>query len=899
MKFARYLEDTQTPEWKKAYMDYRLLKKRISAIRNERREFEDVSDTPTASRISLAPSVPYTSDQHGTASLHGQGGGRATSLDVTAGGDSGRPSNATARTSVVSMPETLRSEQDTTPVLSGSGSGARQATLGKRLGATRGMLRRNKSTSTAANLWRPSKSLSLSTSQLPPSSLPFVELYDSLSPAERAFFDALQGELDKVEAFYLRQEQEMRVRFFKLQKQLEELGKHRKAFHQTFDTTRHSPWPLNPLSDTVKIKRGRIKIYKEHDQIPDAPMLRRELSTPHYGPGSVGSTSPKGLGSSPKGAFNVNGKGKSPEEGLARVDENGESQGKRGKRDSFNGSTSLGEDGSGIPAMKLPEAKHTFEPEDYVRAKKRLRKAAVEHYRGLETLQNYRILNVTGFRKALKKFEKNTGIPAQLTWMAEKIDSGVLGSGASVRSMLSDMEMLFTEKFEHGNKKQALSRLRAHSSTKTHHFSTFSTGLAVGLAIPALIDGIRESYHPNTREAIPSWGALLYVYATLMVPTVFALLLGLNILVWSRYRINYVFIFELDVRSRLDARQYFELPAVLLATLCYAFWFSFARIGAPEVAPTTWPGIWMLLAVMLLIDPLPILYKKSRYWTLRNLGRLLLPGTRRVEFTDFWLADQLCSLTFSLANLVFVACVYDTEFRPGWNTHCGVRGPLWGVSLALNLLPLLVRLIQCIRRYVDSKLYTHLINAGKYAMGMVAAVVFFYWRHTGQGRGAAFILWCLTSTMYSLYAGAWDYLMDWSILQPHVEYKGLRADLVYSDHPFLYHVAIVTNTCIRFIWVIYIPHRGPNVLIRSFLVACLEALRRVQWNFYRVEAEFIGHMDQFRVTRDVPLPYVFDEGVEDEQDLEETPVGTPWQRLRAALGRAANPLSSDEDTPTK
>lgn len=29
----------------------------------------------------------------------------------------------------------------------------------------------------------------------------------------------------------------------------------------------------------------------------------------------------------------------------------------------------------------------------------------------------------------------------------QQIDSGVLGSGASVRSMLSDMEMLFTEKF--------------------------------------------------------------------------------------------------------------------------------------------------------------------------------------------------------------------------------------------------------------------------------------------------------------------------------------------------------------------------------------------------------------------------------------------------------------------
>ncbi|OSC98087.1 hypothetical protein PYCCODRAFT_1030570 [Trametes coccinea BRFM310] len=33
MKFARYLEETQTPEWKKAYIDYRGLKKRITAIK--------------------------------------------------------------------------------------------------------------------------------------------------------------------------------------------------------------------------------------------------------------------------------------------------------------------------------------------------------------------------------------------------------------------------------------------------------------------------------------------------------------------------------------------------------------------------------------------------------------------------------------------------------------------------------------------------------------------------------------------------------------------------------------------------------------------------------------------------------------------------------------------------
>jgi len=40
-----------------------------------------------------------------------------------------------------------------------------------------------------------------------------------------------------------------------------------------------------------------------------------------------------------------------------------------------------------------------------------------------------------------------------------------------------------------------------------------------------------------------------------------------------------------------------------------------------------------------------------------------------------------------------------------------------------------------------------------------------------------------------------------------------------------------TNCLIRFSWVFYIPKRGPNTLIRTFAVAFLEMLRRVQWNF--------------------------------------------------------------------
>ncbi|CAE6422633.1 hypothetical protein BN14_00900 [Rhizoctonia solani AG-1 IB] len=34
MKFARYLEETQIPEWKRAYLDYQLLKCKLSAVKH-------------------------------------------------------------------------------------------------------------------------------------------------------------------------------------------------------------------------------------------------------------------------------------------------------------------------------------------------------------------------------------------------------------------------------------------------------------------------------------------------------------------------------------------------------------------------------------------------------------------------------------------------------------------------------------------------------------------------------------------------------------------------------------------------------------------------------------------------------------------------------------------------
>lgn len=109
----------------------------------------------------------------------------------------------------------------------------------------------------------------------------------------------------------------------------------------------------------------------------------------------------------------------------------------------------------------------------------------------------------------------------------------------------------------------------------------------------------------------------------------------------------------------------------------------------------------------------------------------------------------------------------------------------------------------------------------------------------------------------------------------------------------------------------YIPRRGPPILLRTFIAALLEMLRRWQWNFClhplvyfpvgsalcsisadRLENEHIGNMDQYRVTREVPLPYTIEDMDTMDED-EETGSKKSWIGLRR---RRPTPHVHDEES---
>ncbi|KZV75878.1 EXS-domain-containing protein, partial [Peniophora sp. CONT] len=250
----------------------------------------------------------------------------------------------------------------------------------------------------------------------------------------------------------------------------------------------------------------------------------------------------------------------------------------------------------------------------------------------------------------------------------------------------------------------------------------------------------------------------------------------------------------------------------------------------------------------------------SRFWLIRNVARLTTSGAHQVRFADFWLGDQFTSLVFPLSNLYFVACSYSVGFDNDPMVACS-RPRAWGVPFLIGTLPLVARFVQSVRRWADATAHAnhHLMNAGKYASGVLYYLMYYWWRYEGAGRGMSFVFFCLAGALYVVYTTTWDFLMDWSVLKPHARYPLLRNDVLYLRVIPAYYFALVSNIVIRLGWVFYIPVGGPSFALRTWLVAIAEVFRRCQWNFYRLENEHLGNMDQYRMMKELPMFYAQDE----------------------------------------
>ncbi|KAJ5108573.1 hypothetical protein N7456_005248 [Penicillium angulare] len=550
-------------------------------------------------------------------------------------------------------------------------------------------------------------------------------------------------------------------------------------------------------------------------------------------------------------------------------------------RDTFTGRTRFGKNTRALVAMETPripeqendDAAHrrdyTRRPDSdsakpavpYREAKHQLKRALQEYYRGLEVLKDYALLNIEGFRKINKKYNKTIkGYPGKaqglkvepsMGSMTDIVNKASFADTKTVELLMREAEELYARFFAGRDRKIAVSKLRHNVNKSTDYsFTVLISGMLLGIGIICsiwgLVLGLSSPVPPLVQRSVAD---LRQIYGGYFLIVFHFLLFWADCIIWTRSKVNYGFVFEYDSMHMLDWRQFLGIPAFFMLILGICMLVNFQWFNAMYIY---WPVLLIGATVIIVFLPAPILYHRSRKWWAATNWRLLLPCFYRVEFRDLFLGDMYCSQSYAMGNIELFFCLYAN----GWNSPAQCNSSHSRLLGFFTCLPSTMRAFQCIRRYWDSKKpYPHLLNMVKYICGILYYATLSMYRIDRQtSYKASFIFF---AAMNACFTSFWDVVFDWSLGNFYNKENWLLRDTLTFRRKWVYYVAALLNIIIRFNWIFYAIYANDiqHSAILSFMISLSEVLRRGIWVIFRVENEHCENVRLVRAFREPPLPY--------------------------------------------
>lgn len=527
------------------------------------------------------------------------------------------------------------------------------------------------------------------------------------------------------------------------------------------------------------------------------------------------------------------------------------------------------------------KSKGSAETKEDVQRKRELdsiRRAIREYYRTTKLLENYAIMNYTGFFKIIKKFNKN--FKGNKGKFKEAFEEVVCCEGQEAEALGDRMEMLFAKWFTGGNVLDArVQILPKKGDTLEMDWTQFKLGFHLGLcAVLALwicwdcIWGLVRDGKTTigARTAFPVFracGGLLLIHW----------FWGFSVFMWSRYRVNYIFLFDFDPRHVRTPIMIFDdaVTETLVYLVLMLLYYKSGAHDLPEIFADS-SGIFPFLLVLYTLKKLLLPWRlRGPLWrTIRDV--VSTPLTPPMFFHSF-VADWFTSMVKVFQDVLWALCfVFSGDFllsedsgesRHAWEQH------FWYKNVVIPLVclaPLWFRFNQSLRRYIDTgKRWPNLANAFKYALSMTVTLfgafhpLYLYYQDQPSTKEHGFgvdlfqILWVGLFVTSSLYSYFWDVYMDWGLGRPQFKFLGPR--LMYPQKAHYYGVVFV-DLFLRFMWVMTLvpPSSGANFVLPSYLTAitmALELLRRTLWGLFRLENEHRHSTDQYRKVDFVPLHF--------------------------------------------
>ena len=287
-----------------------------------------------------------------------------------------------------------------------------------------------------------------------------LEAYKEFDLRQAEFFTFLDKELDKIESFYRTKEEEATERLKVLRQQLHEMRDRR-------------------LEEVLAAQQAKERARREQEQ-QQSGGGQDERSGPNGGFDVFRSSGIKWM---------------KPIEHAIGV--GGPHFGKNTK--------ALGPLGSpsGPSPQRIAEDNRTDSRRDFIRrqilhdevpyrsAKRKLKLALQEFYRGLELLKSYALMNRTAFRKINKKYDKAVNARPPGRYTSEKVNKAWFVQSEVLDGHIVAVEDLYARYFERGNHKIAVGKLRSKNpKAGEYSASVFRNGLLLAAGTVLGIQGI-------------------------------------------------------------------------------------------------------------------------------------------------------------------------------------------------------------------------------------------------------------------------------------------------------------------------------------------------------------------------------------------------------------------------
>ena len=208
-----------------------------------------------------------------------------------------------------------------------------------------------------------------------------------------------------------------------------------------------------------------------------------------------------------------------------------------------------------LPALEANDIRSTR------KKRENLKLALSEFYLNLALLQNYQVLNHTGFRKILKKHDKLAKSDRGGHYHKLVVCNADFWTSQKVNKMIEQTETMMIENLEGGDRSKAMNRLRVpplEARDKRSSWVTLRTGWLMGVIfVSIIVVGVAIYLRP-----LDSWEDLTPILRGLragFILTIWFYGFAINTYGWRKAGVNNVLIFEFDPRNYLNFIQLFEV----------------------------------------------------------------------------------------------------------------------------------------------------------------------------------------------------------------------------------------------------------------------------------------------------------------------------------------------------